>query len=120
MKTTSGKGVKALIKAFISRVKSMEITRYPFFKRAFSIPLPLVKETSRSPFQLPIKRATVLGFEAFEEVGDPFDESLAKSLEANILSAGGSKDAEDLYVAFRGRLPGVEALLKGRGLYRVA
>jgi peptidyl-dipeptidase Dcp len=41
---------------------------------------------------------------------------LAKSLEANILSTGGSQDPEDLYIAYRGRLPGVEALLKGRGL----
>ena len=57
-------------------------------------------------------------FEAFEAVGDAFDPATAKRLEDNILSTGGSRDAEDLYVAFRGRLPGVEALLKGRGLDR--
>ena len=55
-------------------------------------------------------------FEAFEEVGDPFDPILAKKLEEHILSAGGSKEADVLYTAFRGRMPGVEALLKGRGL----
>ncbi len=55
-------------------------------------------------------------FEAFEEAGDPFDPEKAKALEANILSTGGSQEAEDLYTAFRGRMPGVEALLKGRGL----
>ncbi len=55
-------------------------------------------------------------FEAFEEAGDPFDPAKAKALEAHILSTGGSKEAEDLYTAFRGRMPGVEALLKGRGL----
>ncbi|MYM56622.1 M3 family metallopeptidase [Thalassovita mangrovi] len=55
-------------------------------------------------------------FEAFEEAGDPFDPAKAKALEANILSTGGSQEAEDLYKAFRGRMPGVEALLKGRGL----
>ncbi|MCK0167908.1 M3 family metallopeptidase [Jannaschia sp. S6380] len=55
-------------------------------------------------------------FAAFEEAGDPFDPDLAKKLEANILSVGGSADAADLYTRFRGRLPGVEALLKGRGL----
>ncbi|MGB3407898.1 MAG: M3 family metallopeptidase [Jannaschia sp.] len=55
-------------------------------------------------------------FAAFEEAGDPFDPDLARKLEANILSTGGSRDAAELYVAFRGRLPGVEALLKGRGL----
>ncbi|MFK7875519.1 MAG: M3 family metallopeptidase [Paracoccaceae bacterium] len=55
-------------------------------------------------------------FAAFEEAGGAFDRERAKSLETHILSAGGTADAADLYVAFRGRLPGVEALLKGRGL----
>ncbi|UWR07571.1 M3 family metallopeptidase [Ruegeria sp. B32] len=55
-------------------------------------------------------------FAAFEEAGGAFDPERAQALEDNILSKGGSKEAEDLYLAFRGRLPGVEALLKGRGL----
>ena len=59
-------------------------------------------------------------FEAFEEASGPFDAELAGSLEKNILSAGGIKEPEALYTAFRGRLPGVEALLKGRGLDRAA
>jgi peptidyl-dipeptidase Dcp len=55
-------------------------------------------------------------FAAFEEVGDPFDPATAARLEEFILSAGGSEDAEALYLKFRGRMPGVEPLLKGRGL----
>ncbi|MEP5154986.1 M3 family metallopeptidase [Planktotalea sp.] len=55
-------------------------------------------------------------FEAFEEVGDPFDSATAKRLADTVLSSGGSKDATELYMEFRGRMPGVEALLKGRGL----
>lgn len=55
-------------------------------------------------------------FSAFEEVGDPFDAQMAKRLHDNIYAAGGSKDAEELYLAFRGSLPKVDALLKGRGL----
>ena len=55
-------------------------------------------------------------FDAFTETGDAFDPDIAQKLEDHILSKGGSVDAEDLYTAFRGRLPGVEALLKGRGL----
>ncbi|MEL7130788.1 MAG: M3 family metallopeptidase [Pseudomonadota bacterium] len=55
-------------------------------------------------------------FAAFEEAGGPFDAEKAAALEEHILSAGGSVDAADLYTAFRGRLPGVDALLKGRGL----
>jgi len=59
-------------------------------------------------------------FAAFEEAGGPFDPKLAKALETHILSAGGSQEADALYTAFRGRMPGVEALLKGRGLDQVA
>ncbi len=55
-------------------------------------------------------------FAAFEEAGGAFDPERAKALEEHILSTGGSREAEELYLAFRGRLPGVEALLKGRGL----
>lgn len=55
-------------------------------------------------------------FEAFGEAGGAFDATTAKKLEQFILSAGGSEDAEVLYTKFRGRMPGVEVLLKGRGL----
>lgn len=59
-------------------------------------------------------------FAAFEEAGDPFDPETAKLLEDTVLSSGGSVDAAELYKVFRGRLPGVEALLKGRGLDKAA
>lgn len=55
-------------------------------------------------------------FEAFEEAGGAFDPQAAEKLERHILSAGGTEEAEVLYTRFRGRMPGVEALLKGRGL----
>ena len=55
-------------------------------------------------------------FEAFEETGDPFDAATAQKLEKFILSAGGSAEPDALYTAFRGKMPGVEALLRGRGL----
>lgn len=55
-------------------------------------------------------------FEAFREAGSAFDETVARVLEAEILSIGGTQEAEAAYTAFRGRMPGVEALLKGRGL----
>lgn len=55
-------------------------------------------------------------FAAFEEAGDIFDPATAARLEETILSRGGSAPAEDLWLAFRGRMPGVEPLLKGRGL----
>ncbi|MCU0816822.1 MAG: M3 family metallopeptidase, partial [Cypionkella sp.] len=59
-------------------------------------------------------------FAAFEEAGDPFAPEVAQRLERHILSAGGSEEAETLYLRFRGKMPGVEALLKGRGLMNAA
>jgi peptidyl-dipeptidase Dcp len=55
-------------------------------------------------------------FAAFTETGDAFDPDTAARLEAHILSAGGSEPADVLYTRFRGKMPGVEPLLRGRGL----
>jgi peptidyl-dipeptidase Dcp len=55
-------------------------------------------------------------FAAFEEAGGAFDAETAEKLERFILSAGSAQDEAQAYVDFRGSLPGVEALLKGRGL----
>ncbi|WP_188672902.1 M3 family metallopeptidase [Neptunicoccus cionae] len=55
-------------------------------------------------------------FAAFEETGDPFNPELAAKLHDHIYSAGGKAEGADLYTAFRGSLPKVDALLKGRGL----
>jgi peptidyl-dipeptidase Dcp len=55
-------------------------------------------------------------FAAFEETGDPFNPALAERLRKNIYAAGGSKDPEDLYTAFRGKMPSPEAMMVKRGL----
>ncbi|GAB4383356.1 M3 family metallopeptidase [Albidovulum sp.] len=55
-------------------------------------------------------------FEAFREAGNPFDPETARRLERHVLAAGGTAEPEALYLAFRGRMPGVGALLRGRGL----
>ena len=55
-------------------------------------------------------------FASFEEAGGPFDLERARALQDNILSRGGSADAHELYVAFRGKLPDATALLHNRGL----
>ena len=58
-------------------------------------------------------------FGAFEEAGDIFDPATAKRLHDDIYSSGGSRDPEDAYIAFRGREPEPEALLRRRGLLDV-
>jgi peptidyl-dipeptidase Dcp len=55
-------------------------------------------------------------FAAFEETGDPFNPELAARLKRHIYSAGGSADPEELYTAFRGRMPSPQAMMEKRGL----
>jgi len=55
-------------------------------------------------------------FGAFEDAGDIFDPATAKKLHDFIYSSGGSRDPEEAYVAFRGRAPEADALLRRRGL----
>jgi peptidyl-dipeptidase Dcp len=55
-------------------------------------------------------------FKAFEEAGDVFDPGTAERLAKFVYSAGGRQEPEAAYLAFRGKIPGVEALLEGRGL----
>lgn len=55
-------------------------------------------------------------FAAFEERGSAFDPQTAARLEEWILSKGDSLPADELWLKFRERKPGVHALLKGRGL----
>jgi peptidyl-dipeptidase Dcp len=59
-------------------------------------------------------------FAAFEETGDIFNPEIAKKLAQNVLSTGGSRDPAELYIAFRGRLPTADALLKKRGFLDAA
>ena len=59
-------------------------------------------------------------FKAFEETGDVFDAQTAARLAEHVYSAGGRQDPAEAYIAFRGALPGVEALLEQRGLGEAA
>jgi oligopeptidase A len=54
-------------------------------------------------------------FAAFEESG-VFDRSTAQRFLDSILSRGGSRDALDAFIDFRGRRPDVRALLKQHGI----
>ncbi|MGB3502843.1 MAG: M3 family metallopeptidase [Mesorhizobium sp.] len=55
-------------------------------------------------------------FAAFEETGDVFDAGVAAKLKKFIYSAGGSADPEELYTAFRGKMPSPQAMMEKRGL----
>ena len=55
-------------------------------------------------------------FSAFEETGNVFDKAMADRLRENIYAAGGSRDPEELYTAFRGKMPSPDAMMVKRGL----
>lgn len=56
-------------------------------------------------------------FQAFKETS-LFDQKTAMAFRKNILEKGGTEDPMELYVAFRGKQPALEALLKKRGLIK--
>ncbi len=64
------------------------------------------------------KWAEVLSADAFAlfEDNGVFDQSTGQSFLHNILEKGGSRDAMDLFVAFRGREPQIDALLRHTGI----
>ncbi|MBA2653647.1 MAG: oligopeptidase A [Gammaproteobacteria bacterium] len=65
------------------------------------------------------KWAEVLSSDAFSKFTEQgiFDEETGRSFMENILEQGGAKDPMELFIAFRGREPSVEALLKQAGIY---
>jgi peptidyl-dipeptidase Dcp len=54
-------------------------------------------------------------FDAFKET-NIFDKETAASFRKNILARGGSDDPMALYIAFRGKKPSSEAMLRRKGL----
>jgi peptidyl-dipeptidase Dcp len=54
-------------------------------------------------------------WEAFTEAGGPYDKAVAKRLHDDVFSAGNTMDPAEAYRAFRGRDPGIAALMRKRG-----
>jgi oligopeptidase A len=54
-------------------------------------------------------------FSAFEDAGI-FDEATARRFRREILEVGGSRDIMQAYIAFRGREPTIDALLRQTGI----
>jgi len=55
-------------------------------------------------------------FAAFEETGNVFDAKVAAKLKEYIYAAGNRRDPHAAYLAFRGRAPRIDGLLRKRGL----
>lgn len=62
--------------------------------------------------------ASVLDNDAFDAFNETslFDQATAQSFRENVLAKNGIKDAMEMYVAFRGREPKIDALLKNLGI----
>jgi peptidyl-dipeptidase Dcp len=54
-------------------------------------------------------------WEAFTEAGGPYDKAVARRLRDQVLSIGNTVDPAEAYRAFRGRDPGIAALMRKRG-----
>lgn len=54
-------------------------------------------------------------YSAFEEAG-VFDQATGQRFRSEILERGGSRDAQELFKAFRGREPSIDALLRHSGI----
>ncbi|MFA8300846.1 MAG: M3 family metallopeptidase [Hyphomicrobiales bacterium] len=54
-------------------------------------------------------------FAAFKETGDIFNPKVAAAFKDNVLSKGGTEEADVLYRKFRGKDPDVDALMKRKG-----
>jgi peptidyl-dipeptidase Dcp len=94
-----------LIPEIISRYKS------PYFKHIFT--------TGYDAGYYAYTWAAVLdadAFEAFKETGNIFDKETADKFRTYVLEKGNTQEPMDLYVAFRGKKPVIEPLLRNRGL----
>ena len=58
---------------------------------------------------------TADAFEAFTEGSGPYDQAVAKRLKETVFSVGNTVDPAAAYQAFRGRDPGIQALMRKRG-----
>jgi peptidyl-dipeptidase Dcp len=58
---------------------------------------------------------TADAWEAFTEAGGPWDKAVARRLRDNVFSVGNTIDPADGYRQFRGRDPGIAALMRKRG-----
>jgi peptidyl-dipeptidase Dcp len=54
-------------------------------------------------------------FAAFVETGDVFNVDVAARYMHEVLEAAGTRSMNESYLAFRGRMPSVDALLQQRG-----
>jgi peptidyl-dipeptidase Dcp len=61
---------------------------------------------------------TADAFEAFTEAGGPYDHTVATRLHRNVLAVGNTIDPAQAYRAFRGKDPGIDALMRKRGFKR--
>jgi peptidyl-dipeptidase Dcp len=58
---------------------------------------------------------TADAYEAFSERGGPYDHEVADKLKQHVFSVGNTVDPAQGYRAFRGKDPGIEALMRKRG-----
>jgi len=99
------------VRAAVSVVKTPDFNRFPnSFSHIFA--------GGYAAGYYSYKWAEVLSSDAFSlfEENGVFDETTGRSFLHNILEKGGSDDAVELFTAFRGRKPTIDALLRHSGI----
>ena len=113
-KVPSGGEVRAVLERVRDEVAAIQPPEYNRFENTFAH----IFAGGYAAGYYSYKWAEVLAadaFAAFEEAG-AFDGATAERFRRSILAVGGSRDAMDAFVEFRGREPRLEALLRQAGI----
>ncbi len=88
-------------------------------QREVAVVVPPDEQRLGQSFAHSYKWAEVLSadcYSAFDESGAPLDAALGARFRDQVLAVGGSRTALESFVAFRGRPPAIDALLRASGL----
>jgi len=111
---THGNQVQSLLDSVRSQVAVIPIAPINRFQHAFSH----VFGGGYAAGYYSYKWAEVLSADAFAKFSEDgiFNRQTGEKFLSSVLEQGGSKDAMELFVAFRGREPSVDALLRQDGI----
>jgi oligopeptidase A len=117
LKKYDAAGVHRVLEAVRKRVSVLKVPPYNRFQWGFSH----IFAGGYSAGYYSYKWAEVLSADAFFQFVDQgiFSENIAGSYLREILEAGGSRNAMDSFIAFSGKEPDVDALLRLNGIERI-
>lgn len=109
-----GKTAQQIIEEVRTQVAVIPIPAFNRFQNSFTH----IFDSGYDAGYFSYKWAEVLSSDAFEKFKEngTFNETIGKEFLHTILEQGGSREAMDLFIEFRGRKPTIDALLKHNGI----